>query len=194
MWSARIFFFFSFFEVSEYLQSWSLSTQVPESKAKLQLHGKDTGEMSSPVWAKSQLHSLQCSDVQSHISWLDQLEFSFEEKSVPGLVSGPFLHSGHSCRLRRALPKPAGKVIRPFSLEDVFTCVLCPETLYDLPTQCLSSSSEEHSSVYMKIPWQEAQAFRVLGIICFNIASLPFTYWRPCPGSLNNCLLTPSEK
>lgn len=42
---------------------------------------------------------------QSHISWLDWLEFPFEEKkkSIPGLVSSPFVHGSHSSIFYRVL-------------------------------------------------------------------------------------------
>ena len=106
--SARFFFFP---EVSKYSQSWAFSRVAPKSKAKLQLHGKKIGKC--PVECKPTHSCLPCS--KPHF-WLDQLEFSFEEKSVPGLVSGPFLHSSHSRILHRVIHKPVGKEILSFSL------------------------------------------------------------------------------
>ena len=118
-----------FLEVSKSSQSWALSRVAPKNKAKLQLHGKKIGKC--PVECKPTHSCLPCS--KPHF-WLDQLEFSFEEKSVPGWVSGPFLHSSHSRIFHRVIHKPVGKVILSFSLQKYSNECCVPSTFTPLMT------------------------------------------------------------
>jgi hypothetical protein len=65
---------------------------------------------------------------QSHTSWLDWLEFPFDEKKkrVPGLVSSPFVHCSHSSILYRVLVSQQGKKNDFYrSSGKVLKCVFC---------------------------------------------------------------------
>jgi hypothetical protein len=74
--------------------------------------------------------------VQSHIFWLDQLEFSFEEKKgISGLVSDSFIHSSHVSILHTIL-KPVGKVIHHLPWKSIQISVVPLKNLHfdELPS------------------------------------------------------------
>ena len=76
--------------------------------------------------------------------------------------------------------------------------MLCPLYIYtfdDRPTKSLSwSSSLDQYCLFSKIPWQAAQALRILGIICFRVVVFPFFHWHSCTSLFNNYFLIPAEK